>query len=761
MGYLPSKVLRLHKKGINVLCVTLFVFLLFNWINKHGEKGTGHQHRSIKSQDDYADISDVDALLYDRHPGGKITRRYSLTYASTRTTHRMDWPIRKSIQIQNHIIIPVTPSDTEKDARKTFQKLSSAIQRENDVKPKVYYNIRSSKRPPMGKMGIRRNGPTVSVPPLLDSDQSQKDKQLKNEYDKVTPITGPIGSNKNIHGQIKNALYDNDEKTKTASGPPGSGNRQIYQQHAVNSAINNGFEGEPDSVPLGFNKESHNQVRNRLPVNDKRFESGTELHMYETNARRHKQIKNNVFHNIHRDKSLFASPGSSLARMNNNTHPKKRRGRMMNIKTSSSPSGNIPSGSAMSPVLEEGDTHGKVRPHLNVFGDSYMKPQNMPDSKMKHQGRYNSNDMKLQFVSGENLTSLYGTSGNKKSQTIIDTYRRKGPLTSGHIDLINNVSYYQKMRQRLITKRRCKIFPPSTATFVDSSNKQHIVNVTKFMTDNTYAVVNAFQYSITINGNSLLCDLDTDLVVMVISAPENAGRRKAIRQTWGAIAKDFPWPNKLIIYNIKVFFVMGHQINQTSNSRLVKENLYHEDIIVGKFIDSPKNDTLKSLLAMQWVTKNCESAMFYIKTEDNTFLNIPYVARLLQDMGPETSIISEFIKVTDEAAKTKLTQIKNKFNLHDLPPYLTSSTYIITTDIIKGLLTIANYVPILQKTDEYICGTLGTILGAKHMSLTGFSRWNECPPLECAVAQESILSGNMERKMLLAFWKALEEAICL
>ncbi len=64
---------------------------------------------------------------------------------------------------------------------------------------------------------------------------------------------------------------------------------------------------------------------------------------------------------------------------------------------------------------------------LNVFSDLYMKPQNMPDSRLKHQGRYNSNDMKLQFVSSGNMATLYETSGNKKSQTIIDTYRRKRP----------------------------------------------------------------------------------------------------------------------------------------------------------------------------------------------------------------------------------------------------------------------------------------------------------------------------------------------
>ena len=57
----------------------------------------------------------------------------------------------------------------------------------------------------------------------------------------------------------------------------------------------------------------------------------------------------------------------------------------------------------------------------------------------------------------------------------------------------------------------------------------------------------------------------------------------------------------------------------------------YEDLVQGNFIDSYKNLTLKAVLGLRWLSQYCSDAPFAIKTDDDTFLNIFEMVRLMEE----------------------------------------------------------------------------------------------------------------------------------
>jgi len=61
------------------------------------------------------------------------------------------------------------------------------------------------------------------------------------------------------------------------------------------------------------------------------------------------------------------------------------------------------------------------------------------------------------------------------------------------------------------------------------------------------------------------------------------------------------------------------------------EFVMYKDLVQGNFFDSYKNLTLKAVLGLRWVSQYCRNAPFAIKVDDDTFLNIFEIVRLMKE----------------------------------------------------------------------------------------------------------------------------------
>ncbi|KAJ8890653.1 hypothetical protein PR048_010162 [Dryococelus australis] len=114
------------------------------------------------------------------------------------------------------------------------------------------------------------------------------------------------------------------------------------------------------------------------------------------------------------------------------------------------------------------------------------------------------------------------------------------------------------------------------------------------------------------------------LLVLVHSAPDNIGKRRAIRETWGG-RRDA----------LRLLFLLGEVDGADQQLRLERENLVHRDMVQGSFRDSYRNMTYKHVMALKWAAYFCPGARYLLKTDDDVFVNSPALLEFLsQDLSP-------------------------------------------------------------------------------------------------------------------------------
>ncbi|CAH1772839.1 unnamed protein product, partial [Owenia fusiformis] len=113
------------------------------------------------------------------------------------------------------------------------------------------------------------------------------------------------------------------------------------------------------------------------------------------------------------------------------------------------------------------------------------------------------------------------------------------------------------------------------------------------------------------------------ILIAVLSSVKNKHKRNAIRKTWAEKAIK----NK----SIKLIFILGVELEFTEKDQLViqKESESYRDIIQVDLVDTYKNLTLKSLAMLEWTQTYCDSVRFLVKADDDSFINIPNLIKLL------------------------------------------------------------------------------------------------------------------------------------
>ncbi len=100
----------------------------------------------------------------------------------------------------------------------------------------------------------------------------------------------------------------------------------------------------------------------------------------------------------------------------------------------------------------------------------------------------------------------------------------------------------------------------------------------------------------------------------VCSNPAAADRRQAIRETWSD--KDM-----FTKQGFHVVFVVGVSKDPSLNKLMQDEYDKYGDILQLDVIEDYSNLTRKGLANMRWVVNKCSKNMFFLKIDDDFFLN--------------------------------------------------------------------------------------------------------------------------------------------
>lgn len=194
------------------------------------------------------------------------------------------------------------------------------------------------------------------------------------------------------------------------------------------------------------------------------------------------------------------------------------------------------------------------------------------------------------------------------------------------------------------------------------------------------------------------------LFVFVLSAPGNFEWRESIRKTWGTCRS---------IRGISLGFLIGSTDDPKVTDQLQTENRNQKDLILAKFHDSYYNLSLKTISMLEWADKKCSNTKFILKIDDDVFLNIRNLLKLIERHQDVSRRI--FGEVLDQAVvfrdrKSKYYVQPTEYEPAVFPQYTAGPAYLITTDIVHDLFIKAMETPFFKFEDVYVTGFLASVL---------------------------------------------------
>jgi hypothetical protein len=85
-------------------------------------------------------------------------------------------------------------------------------------------------------------------------------------------------------------------------------------------------------------------------------------------------------------------------------------------------------------------------------------------------------------------------------------------------------------------------------------------------------------------------------------------------------------------------------VNPNTQKLIELENSKFGDILQGNFIDAYRNLTYKHTMVFKWFLESCASAEYLLKTDDDVFINTPFLIHYLENR--KTSKIQEALSLS-------------------------------------------------------------------------------------------------------------------
>nr|XP_021000475.1 beta-1,3-galactosyltransferase 1 [Parasteatoda tepidariorum] len=263
---------------------------------------------------------------------------------------------------------------------------------------------------------------------------------------------------------------------------------------------------------------------------------------------------------------------------------------------------------------------------------------------------------------------------------------------------------------------------------------------------------NLYRYIVPENNTSLIlpksqCNGSIFIVVVVCSAVPNFDARDSIRNTWGQYAASQR--------NMQVLFLLGKSSNDSLNAAVANESSKYSDIIQEDFLDTYNNLTLKSVMLLKWVNQNCGHAKYVMKTDDDMFVHLPNLFKLLKAKGHQNMLLGCLIKgatpVKDWNSKWYVPDVV--FSGRTYPSYLSGTGYVLSRDTVPILFRTALETPFFYLEDIFITGVCASRAGLNPVNHEGFKFYKR--KNDYCVFKSLITAHRMTPKELVKMWQKL------
>lgn len=204
-----------------------------------------------------------------------------------------------------------------------------------------------------------------------------------------------------------------------------------------------------------------------------------------------------------------------------------------------------------------------------------------------------------------------------------------------------------------------------------------------------------------------------NILIMITSSPQNKLSRNAIRETWLTHTN----MNK---GHIRYVFLLGES---PMTKELENENVQTKDIILGNFKDAYNNLTYKTLMGYQWATKHCKNAQFVMKTDDDMYVHIPGLIRVIKQNANalQTAVGGSCVHLAHPIRdkRSKWYASLKSYPQTTYPGFCSGTGYVTSLNVVTKIVKISKDVPFFHLEDVYVALCIKK-LGLRLHPISGF-----------------------------------------
>lgn len=153
-------------------------------------------------------------------------------------------------------------------------------------------------------------------------------------------------------------------------------------------------------------------------------------------------------------------------------------------------------------------------------------------------------------------------------------------------------------------------------------------------------------------------------------------------------------------------FILGRSRRNSTQLRVQSEASIHSDVIQEDFVESFRNLTLKSVFAVKWAAHFCPSADYFLKTDDDMFVNLPQMHHYLKTLRGKKLAAgtcgSGGKVIRNERSKYFVPYAQ--YRPEKWPTYCSGTGYILSGDILRQVYTASLSTPYLYMEDVFVTG---------------------------------------------------------
>ena len=195
------------------------------------------------------------------------------------------------------------------------------------------------------------------------------------------------------------------------------------------------------------------------------------------------------------------------------------------------------------------------------------------------------------------------------------------------------------------------------------------------------------------------------LLILVVSRTANRKQRDLIRTTWAQQSKS---------QEVGTIFILGRN-HIAADSVILHESEKYHDIVQFDFLDTYKNLTIKTVSALKWAKYNCPSVRYILKTDDDTFNNIPGILKFIHSAHLTNSMSGRcFTHALQRKNSSRYYIPQSVYPYTYLPVYCSGSGYIIPRHVLDELVDKSNNIKLFPSEDTYITGLVRHFVRASY-----------------------------------------------